>query len=59
MQTAAKTILNSLMDGVRAFFGSNPWPWADGSNAANPLPGQLPARARYDAGTPNAVNDGP
>jgi hypothetical protein len=38
-----------------AFFGSNPWPWVDGSNAAHPLPGQLPARARYDAGTPNAV----
>ena len=38
-----------------AFFGSNPWPWANGSNAANPLPGQLPARERYDAGTPNAV----
>jgi hypothetical protein len=38
-----------------AFFGSSSWPWVDGSNAANPLPGQLPARARYDAGTPNAV----
>lgn len=38
-----------------AFFGSSPWPWVDGSNAANPLPGQLPARVRYDAGTPNAV----
>jgi hypothetical protein len=38
-----------------AFFGSNPWPWVDGSNAANPVPGQLPARARYDAGTPNAT----
>jgi hypothetical protein len=38
-----------------AFFGSNPWPWADGSNAANPLPGQLPARQRYDAGTPNGL----
>jgi hypothetical protein len=37
------------------FFGSNPWPWVDGSNAANPLPGQLPAHVRYDAGTPNAV----
>jgi hypothetical protein len=37
------------------FFGSNPWPWVDGSNAANPLPGKLPARVRYDAGTPNRV----
>ena len=38
-----------------AFFGSATWPWVDGSSASNPLPGQLPARARYDAGTPNAV----
>jgi hypothetical protein len=38
-----------------AFFGTNTWPWVDGSNATNPLPGQLPARARYDAGTPNTV----
>jgi hypothetical protein len=38
-----------------AFFGSTPWPWVDGSNATNPLPGQLPARARYDAGTPNTL----
>ncbi|HZR09295.1 MAG TPA: hypothetical protein VFA79_12000, partial [Myxococcales bacterium] len=36
-----------------AFFGSNPWPWVDGSNASNPLPGILPARMRFDAGTPN------
>ena len=26
-----------------AFFGSNPWPWVDGSNATNPVPGQLPS----------------
>jgi hypothetical protein len=38
-----------------AFFGSNPWPWVDGSNASGPLPGRLPARARYDAGAPNAA----
>jgi hypothetical protein len=38
-----------------AFFGSDPWPWVNGSDATNPLPGQLPARTRYDAGTPNAV----
>ncbi len=37
-----------------AFFGSNPWPWVDGSSASNPLPGVLPARMRFDAGTPNA-----
>jgi hypothetical protein len=43
------------LSGKPAFFGSSPWPWVDGSNAANPVPGQLPARVRYDAGTPNAV----
>jgi hypothetical protein len=35
-----------------AFFGSNPWPWTD------PATGKmytLPAKARYDAGTPFAV----
>jgi hypothetical protein len=38
-----------------AFFGTSTWPWVDGTNASNPLPGQLPARVRYDAGTYNAV----
>jgi hypothetical protein len=37
-----------------SFFGAGAWPWVDGSSAANPLPGKLPARARYDSGTPNA-----
>lgn len=32
-----------------AFFGSAPWPWVDGASAANPLPGTLPAKLRYDA----------
>lgn len=35
-----------------AFFGANPWPWTD------PVTGVihvLPAKARYDAGTPNIV----
>jgi hypothetical protein len=36
-----------------AFFGSNPWPWVDGSGAVNPLPGTLPARVRFDEGKPN------
>jgi hypothetical protein len=36
-----------------AFFGANPWPWVDGSDAATPLPGTLPARTRFDNGTPN------
>ena len=38
-----------------AFFGSLPWPWVNGASAPNPVPGQLPAKLRYDAGTPNAV----
>jgi len=38
-----------------AFFGTNTWPWVDGSTATDPLPGILPARARFDAGTPNDV----
>lgn len=35
-----------------AFFGGNPWPWVDPANAT-PLY-TLPAKARYDAGTPFA-----
>ncbi len=38
-----------------AFFGGSPWPWVDGSSADNPLPGTLPARTRFDNGTPNDV----
>jgi hypothetical protein len=38
------------------FFNGGAWPWVDGTNAANPLPGTLPARMRFDAGTPNAVS---
>ena len=38
-----------------AFFNGGAWPWVDGTNAANPLPGTLPARTRFDAGTPNTV----
>jgi hypothetical protein len=41
------------LSGKPGFFGSSSWPWVDGSSATSPLPGQLPARARYDAGTPN------
>ena len=44
---------NSLYLSSRpAFFGSHPWPWVD------PFTGityTLPAKARYDAGTPNVV----
>ena len=35
------------------FFNGGTWPWVDGTNASNPLPGTLPARMRFDAGTPN------
>ena len=53
---ADATLPDSLyLSSKPAFFDSNPWPWVDGSNAAGPLPGQLPARARYAAGTPNAT----
>jgi hypothetical protein len=31
------------------FFSGGAWPWVDGTNAANPLPGTLPARMRFDA----------
>ncbi len=37
------------------FFNGSAWPWVDGTNASTPLPGALPARARFDAGTPNIV----
>jgi hypothetical protein len=33
-----------------AFFGSNPWPWTDPTTGTIST---LPAKARYDAGTPN------
>ncbi|MCL2724700.1 MAG: hypothetical protein FWD69_09715 [Polyangiaceae bacterium] len=34
------------------FFGSNPWPWVDPTTGTTHV---LPAKARYDAGTPNTV----
>jgi hypothetical protein len=37
------------------FFAGETWPWIDGSDAANPIPGRLPARIRFDAGTPDTV----
>ena len=46
-------IPNSLyLTSTPAFFGSNPWPWV---NPANGTIATLPAKARYDAGTPNQV----
>jgi hypothetical protein len=35
-----------------AFFGTNQWPWVDPSTG---MVAVLPAKARYDAGTPNTV----
>jgi hypothetical protein len=47
------TIPNSVyLTSTPAFFGSNPWPW---TNPTNGTIYTLPAKARYDAGTPNVV----
>ena len=52
-RAGAKTIPSSFyLTAKPAFFGNNAWPWV------NPLTGQattLPAKARYDAQTPNTV----
>ena len=40
------------LTGRPAFFGDYPWPWVDPINGATYT---LPAKARYDAGTPNLV----
>ncbi len=40
------------LTGKPSFFGANPWPWVD-PTAGTTSP--LPAKARYDAGTPNTV----
>jgi hypothetical protein len=48
-----KSIPNSLYLTSRpAFFGSNTWPWVDPSTGTTYV---LPAKARFDAGTPNSV----
>lgn len=50
------TLPNSLyITSKPAWFHSLTWPWVDGSNASNPLPGSLPAKSRFDLGTPNAI----
>ena len=47
----SKPIPNSLyLTSKPAFFGSNPWPWVDPSTGTTYV---LPAKARFDAGTPN------
>jgi hypothetical protein len=49
--TAPQTIPPSLyLTGKPAFFGSLPWPWVDPVGATRLY--TLPARQRYDAGTP-------
>ena len=50
--TAAALPPSCYLNNKPAFFGANPWPWVD------PVAGKtytLPAKARYDAGTPNVV----
>lgn len=50
---AGFTIPNSLyLTAKPAFFGSKSWPWV---NPANGQIAVLPAKARFDAGTPNVV----
>ena len=48
---SSQPIPNSLyLTSKPAFFGSNPWPWVDPTGATKLY--TLPARARFDAGTP-------
>jgi hypothetical protein len=50
---AASTIPNSLyLSSKPGFFGANAWPWVNPVNGATTT---LPAKARFDAGTPNVV----
>jgi hypothetical protein len=52
-QDPVATLPNSFyMQGKPAFFGANPWPWVDPGTGATYT---LPAKARFDAGTPNTV----
>jgi hypothetical protein len=56
--TSPQTLPNSLyLSGKPAFFGSYTWPWVDPTGATKLY--TLPARARYDAGTPFAPPPGP
>jgi hypothetical protein len=51
--TVPSTLPDSLyLTGKPAFFGANPWPWVDPTTGTVYT---LPAKARYDAGTPNVV----
>jgi hypothetical protein len=51
--TAPGVLPDSLYLGAKpAFFGANPWPWVDPTTGTVHT---LPAKARYDGGTPNVV----
>jgi hypothetical protein len=53
----AQALPNSMyLSGKPAFFGSYTWPWVDGPGPTKLF--TLPARARYDAGTPFAPSPG-
>lgn len=52
-QTTPAPLPNSLyMPGKPAFFGANTWPWVDPSTGTTYT---LPAKARFDNGTPNTL----
>ena len=54
--SGGSTLPNSLyMTSKPAWFGSSTWPWVDGSNATNPIPGALPAMARFQSCAPNTI----
>jgi hypothetical protein len=47
------TIPNSMyLNAKPAFFGATTWPWVNPATGATPA---LPAKTRFDAGTPNVV----
>jgi len=51
-----QTLPNSLyLTSAPAFFGTMTWPWVDPSTGTTYT---LPAKARYDAGTPNTAVGG-
>ena len=53
----SQTLPNSLyLKSKPAFFGNDQWPWVDPTGSTQVY--TLPARARYDAGTPFAAAPG-
>ena len=51
--SSPRTIPKSFyLTGKPSFFGANPWPWVEPTTGTTST---LPAKARYDAGTPNTV----